>query len=160
MPDVQPGDIFILCYSRLTNGDPFHYAIAISKDEVNFRIFQAINPSIAYWEYNTKDSKVVSSGTLSCACKIGNLGHSGKSLLDVDALLSSIPHRAPKEYGGRKTVYNCVVWAKLAVRKLRDEGIIRLMLDDVGEVLTEAHTMALEGKASRGSPWKMSRYAQ
>ncbi|CAL1715430.1 unnamed protein product [Somion occarium] len=157
---VQPGDIFVCCYNRQSDILPFHYALAIYIHGNTFRVFQAVNPSITLWKYETKDSYVLSSQRLAAVNKIGNLERSGKTISDIDALLSVVEHRTPKDHGGRKVTYNCIIWTKVALRKLCDAEVIRLTVGDVSDVLDESHAFALEAKATDSSVRKVSRYAR
>ncbi|PPR07631.1 hypothetical protein CVT26_001699 [Gymnopilus dilepis] len=141
-----PGDIFVALFLRADLAS-FHWALVIylggqadsaaKRDDGLWVKMHAKNTYGGIWEYEKVEMTTEGEGGIfneaSVLVKIGNIGRDLDNLYEVvsriDAQFKEIPHRTDRIDGGRKTRYDCIIWLRMAVRKLLGTGMLDIKSD-------------------------------
>ncbi|KAF8878022.1 hypothetical protein CPB84DRAFT_352795 [Gymnopilus junonius] len=144
---IRPGDIFVTLFLR-SDLTSFHWALTIcsgqsgndgrGKDDEGggrnkWLKMHAKNTHGGVWRYECLELEGNEDGVLedaSVLIQIGNLATTelATTISQMDTLFREIPHRTDRIDGGRKTKYDCIIWLRMAVRKLMEVGILNLNL--------------------------------
>ncbi|KAI0076572.1 hypothetical protein K474DRAFT_1708039 [Panus rudis PR-1116 ss-1] len=159
---VEPNTIYIMTFERNRRhqdiNEQFHYSTVIGSETGTHRVMHAVNTYSGIWSFKSKDHNgIFESRKLASVTAIGNLSRSGKSVSDVESILSSIEHRTPRELGGRRLPYNCRVWVRVAIERLHNEGVISI--DDFDALMEECHANGHQAIKDNKPLWAISAHA-
>ncbi|GJF00422.1 hypothetical protein PsYK624_167100 [Phanerochaete sordida] len=117
-------DVVVALFHR-NKPDSFHWALAVYGGGDSFVKFHATNTPGGLWAYKREDEATTETRPeLVALVKIGNLGAVGKTAEDVHDAVKDINMATPRQDGGRRTPFDCIIWLRQAVRALDAAGFL------------------------------------
>lgn len=117
-------DIVVALFHR-GKPDSFDWALAVYTGGPNFVKFRATNSVGGLWTYTRETEAVIGvRPDLVALVKIGNLGAANKTVDDVHEAVKGIAMATPRQDGGRRTPFDCIIWMRQAVRALDAAGFL------------------------------------